>query len=480
MFGTPGVRILVGGSVVVAALLFLAGQLEAAAAPQVVSYAEGAVPGTFARTVTVFGSALNKIESADIVGPSPQTTSNPVGVLGTAKTSATFTLPSALTPGDYTLRMVDKRGGIYPVNVRLSLGSAIVTSVPASAITGPINATTLGGNPASSFVRTTGASMSGPLAIANPSYCLTATSSTAGQVTAGVHNTATTGASFALVGDVDSDTSGAAIAGASLSTQGYGVGVFGYSYSQYGVGVYGSTNAVLATGVVGYNSATSGGPAVGVLGVSASPTGVAVEAIESAGGDALYAVSSTGRAGVFNTTGLAANSTASLLEVFRTASDLRFKIRADGNVYCDGSFNGGGADVAERISIAGAVEPGDLVEIDPEHPQRFRLSSSRASTLAAGVISSDPGLVMGNRPRENDGVQPKGSKEAALALAGRAPVKVCDENGPVKIGDLLVASSRPGYAMRAGTEPAPGTVVGKALEPLAGKDGKVAALLMLR
>ena len=36
-----------------------------------------------------------------------------------------------------------------------------------------------------------------------------------------------------------------------------------------------------------------------------------------------------------------------------------------------------------------------------------------------------------------------------IALAGRTPCKVTDENGPIHPGDLLTSSSTPGHAMRA-------------------------------
>jgi hypothetical protein len=67
-----------------------------------------------------------------------------------------------------------------------------------------------------------------------------------------------------------------------------------------------------------------------------------------------------------------------------------------------------------------------------------------------------------------------------LALAGRVPVKVTAENGPIRPGDLLVASSTPGHAMRAPQRVAPGTVVGKAMGTLEQRRGVVEMLVMLR
>jgi hypothetical protein len=46
------------------------------------------------------------------------------------------------------------------------------------------------------------------------------------------------------------------------------------------------------------------------------------------------------------------------------------------------------------------------------------------------------------------------------------PVKASTENGAIAPGDLLVASSIAGHAMRAGANPPQGTVIGKAWQGL--------------
>ena len=47
------------------------------------------------------------------------------------------------------------------------------------------------------------------------------------------------------------------------------------------------------------------------------------------------------------------------------------------------------------------------------------------------------------------------------------------ENGPIKIGDLLVASSTPGVTMKGNPEESMGAVVGKAMEPLENGEGTI-------
>ena len=83
----------------------------------------------------------------------------------------------------------------------------------------------------------------------------------------------------------------------------------------------------------------------------------------------------------------------------------------------------------------------------------------------------EPGFVLGH------GEEIEG--KALLALIGIVPVKVTDEGGPIRPGDLLVVSSTPGYAMRWDPESgAPCEFVGKALEPLEEGEGIILVLLM--
>jgi hypothetical protein len=168
------------------------------------------------------------------------------------------------------------------------------------------------------------------------------------------------------------------------------------------------------------------------------------------------------------------------LEIYNTgsggATGLIFRVeRATGNVYADGNFTGGGADVAERIDITEAVEPGDVVEIDPENPGKFRKAREAVSIRVAGVISTAPGVVLGNQHAESSDARP------ILALAGRVPVKVMAKYGAIAVGDLLVSSPIPGYAMKCPEKSqCIGAVIGKALEPLTEGIGVIEAQVMLR
>jgi hypothetical protein len=152
-----------------------------------------------------------------------------------------------------------------------------------------------------------------------------------------------------------------------------------------------------------------------------------------------------------------------------------FRVTSAGAVNADGSFSGtgffsGSADVAEWVAVSEAIEPGDILELDTARPRLYRLSQNSCSALIAGVVSSQPGMVLGvTRPAEG---------QALLALSGIVPVKVTNEGGSIQPGDLLVSSSTPGYAMCwAGPEPCPCALVGKALEPMTDERGMISVLL---
>jgi hypothetical protein len=92
------------------------------------------------------------------------------------------------------------------------------------------------------------------------------------------------------------------------------------------------------------------------------------------------------------------------------------------------------------------------------HPGKFIESSTPYSTAVLGVYSTKPGFV-GRRLTGS-----KSPDEVPMAMVGIVPTKVTADNGPVHVGDLLVTSSTPGYAMK-GTDRSRmlGAVIGKAL-----------------
>lgn len=119
------------------------------------------------------------------------------------------------------------------------------------------------------------------------------------------------------------------------------------------------------------------------------------------------------------------------------------------------------------IAVAERVEPGDVLANDAEHPGTARRAGAESASAVIGIVAGEPGGVW--------------SGTAPLALPGTIAICRADATlGPIAATDLLVASPNPGFAMRAGTNPKQGTVIGKALEPLEAGMGLIRVLVMSR
>ena len=134
-------------------------------------------------------------------------------------------------------------------------------------------------------------------------------------------------------------------------------------------------------------------------------------------------------------------------------------------------------DVAEWVVASRPMSAGMVATLDQERANRVIPASTAYDTRVAGVISPQPGLKLGT----------PGTDKVLVATTGRVKVKATAKNGAIAIGDLLVTSEQEGRAMRStpvdlnGTPiHRPGTVLGKALEPLAEGDGEILVLLTLQ
>ena len=134
-------------------------------------------------------------------------------------------------------------------------------------------------------------------------------------------------------------------------------------------------------------------------------------------------------------------------------------------------------DVAEWVPAAGALGAGTVVVLDPDHSNRVMASKAAYDTAVAGVISATPGVALGQ----------EGEGKALVATTGRVRVRVDASPGAIRVGDLLVTSDKPGVAMKSVPVEVggvkmhrPGTLIGKALEPLASGAGEILVLLSLQ
>jgi hypothetical protein len=161
-----------------------------------------------------------------------------------------------------------------------------------------------------------------------------------------------------------------------------------------------------------------------------------------------------------------------LIEAYSSSTDREFYVNNSGDVYIDGTLYETGADFAEMLPGADDLEPGDVLTVGPEGDLTRSTEAYQATVV--GVYSTKPAFVGGSdEEMENPGKVP-------LAVVGVVPVKASAEHGAIQPGDLLVASSTPGHAMRGGDDPPQGTVIGKALEGLESDRGVISMLVTLQ
>jgi hypothetical protein len=153
------------------------------------------------------------------------------------------------------------------------------------------------------------------------------------------------------------------------------------------------------------------------------------------------------------------------------------KLEVTGNIKVSGSINAKYQDVAEWVESREELSAGTLVVLDAARPNNVIASSARYDTRVAGVISARPGITLGEHAEG----------KVLVATTGRVKVRVSARNGPINIGDLLVTGDEQGVAMKSSAVRIggvrmhrPGTIIGKALEPMAHGTGEILVLLSLQ
>jgi len=164
-----------------------------------------------------------------------------------------------------------------------------------------------------------------------------------------------------------------------------------------------------------------------------------------------------------------------------TSPTLKLHVAGDayvtGSLTVDGNIAAKYQDVAEWVPSSRVIAAGTVVVLDAEQSNHVLPSSRSYDTRVAGVVSAKPGVVLGEG----------GEGKVMVATTGRVRVKVDATKAPIRVGDLLVTSDEEGIAMRSqpldlGGTPIhrPGTLIGKALEPLRNGTGEILVLLSLQ
>jgi len=159
------------------------------------------------------------------------------------------------------------------------------------------------------------------------------------------------------------------------------------------------------------------------------------------------------------------------------------KLAVAGDIVASGSITGATVinatfqDLAEWVPATTDMLPGTVVVLNPDKENEVMASGRPYDSMVAGVVSEQPGILLGVGSDTKEQV----------ATTGRVRVRVDATSAPIRIGDLLVTSSKTGMAMR--SEPMslsgrelhqPGTILGKALQPLESGEGQILVLLSLQ
>ncbi|HEX5702841.1 MAG TPA: hypothetical protein VFX97_06560 [Pyrinomonadaceae bacterium] len=158
------------------------------------------------------------------------------------------------------------------------------------------------------------------------------------------------------------------------------------------------------------------------------------------------------------------------------------KLSGTGNLNATGTIEAGNIkakyqDLAEWVPSSEQLAAGTVVVLDTTKSNQVIASAQAYDTRVAGVISAQPGITLGEG----------GEGKVLVATTGRVRMKVDASRGAIQIGDLLVTSDIAGVAMKSDAVNLggvqihrPGTIIGKALEPLAKGKGEILVLLSLQ
>jgi hypothetical protein len=188
----------------------------------------------------------------------------------------------------------------------------------------------------------------------------------------------------------------------------------------------------------------------------------------------------------FETTPIGSSAATSRLERMRISDDGKVGIgtsiptatlEVNGTIKATTVIGAVYQDVAEWVPSEEDLPPGTVVVLRADRTNEVVASREPYDIKVAGVVSAAPGILLGR----------EGNQKAKIATTGRVRVKVDASKQPIRVGDLLVTSDILGTAMR--SQPTtlngrafhqPGTIIGKALEPLAKGQGEILILLSLQ
>lgn len=194
-------------------------------------------------------------------------------------------------------------------------------------------------------------------------------------------------------------------------------------------------------------------------------------------GDCKTSWSQVGGSSQWTTSGSNITYSSGTVGIATTTPDPTVKLDVEGDVKVSGNITAKYQDVAEWVPSTQTLSAGTVVILNPTKNNEVMASEQAYDTRVAGVVSERPGVALGEA----------GKDKALVATTGRVKVKVDATRSPIHVGDLLVTSDTAGVAMK--SEPIdvggvklhrPGTLIGKALEPMESGTGEILVLLSLQ
>lgn len=332
----------------------------------------------------------------------------------------------------------------------------------------------------------------------------------------GVYGRAAQTFSTGVKGDAEG-TDSVGVAGFANATTTKTAGVLGRAHSDQGDAVRGENDALAGIGVYGLHGGGTGERvASGVYGESMAQSGNGVVGVANNGGSAygVWGRSTSGFAGAFDgavrITGdsshgkpflqvhetqdgdfariqlqvasrplwhISAGGTDNSLVFYNSANSIVSSISESGVLFTKVLTITGGADIAEPFHMSQRDLPkGAVVIIDEENPGKLKLSTEPYDRRVAGIISGAGGVNTGLSLSQHGVME----GDQHVALTGRVYVQADASNGPIKPGDLLTSSSKPGHAMKVSDySQAQGATLGKAMSALKDGTGLVLVLVTL-
>jgi hypothetical protein len=164
--------------------------------------------------------------------------------------------------------------------------------------------------------------------------------------------------------------------------------------------------------------------------------------------------------------------------IFATQSTERMRIRGEGWLDMKGTT---------RVTAQAVPASGSGLELD--YVPGGNTGTTRAYNRDASaytLLSLNDAVTVTGGASGKVGIGP-GDSKVQIATTGRDRVKVDATRGPIQVGDLLVTSDVAGTAMKSApldlggvSIHRPGTIIGKALQPLASGTGEILVLLSLQ